>query len=82
MVAAEVARLGERGIEHRRGVALREHEAIAARPLGVGCVVAHDAAEEQHGDDVGCRERAAGVAAAGLGDHLDDVGPHPRGLRA
>ena len=36
-------------------------------------------AEVQSRHDVGCREGAAGVAASGLGDHLDDVTSHLRG---
>ena len=68
----EVAGLGQRPVDHRRGVALADDEAVAVGPEGVLRVVAHDA-EVERGGDLDGGEGAAGVAGVGGGDHLHDV---------
>ena len=62
----ERARLGPGGVQQRRGVSLRQHEAIAAGMLRILRVEPH-LGEEQRGHEVGRRAAARGMAAARLG---------------
>jgi hypothetical protein len=65
-----VAREVEQRIEERRGVAAREHEAVAVRPVGAVRVVAKELAPHH----VGHRrlsERRAGMSGFRLLDHVD-----------
>ena len=75
LVVREVAGLGERRIEDRRRVPLGEDEAVAVGPVGVLGVVPQDSAEIEGRHDLGGRQRAAGMARARLGRHLQNVCP-------
>ena len=61
LVAGQV----QQRIEQHRAVAGREHETVAIRPLRVGGVEFQELSE-QHGRDVGCAHRQAGMAGFGL----------------
>ena len=66
VVAGEV----QRTVEQRGGVAVREDEAIAVDPLGVGGIVLHELVVEQIGDG-GAAEGCAGVAGVGFFNGVD-----------
>jgi hypothetical protein len=72
VVGGEVAVLGERRIQDRRGVALGEDEAVALGPARVPGIVAEDPVVEG-GDDVGRRERAVQVPCLRDRNHADTV---------
>jgi hypothetical protein len=74
----EVAVLGKRRVEDRRGVALGEDEAVALGPVGPLRVVAEDP-EVERGDDVSRRERAVEVAGLGDREHPHAVDPQHGG---
>ena len=74
----EVARLGERRVEHWAGVGLAEHEAVAFLPRRIGGTVAHGV-EVEGRQNLDGRERAARVTAVGLRDHVEDVAAHAAG---
>ena len=80
LVFGAVARFGQRGVEHRRGMALGKDEAVAVGPLGVGRIVPHGI-EIERSDDIGGGERAARMAGARGSRHLNDVPPHAPGDR-
>ena len=71
-----VAGQRELHVEQQAGVAGREHEAVAAGPLGVGGVVAEHVLEQRVREG-SQRHRRAGVAVALRLDHLR--GDHDRG---
>ena len=76
LLAGEVARLGEHGVQSRSRMALRQDEAVALIPIGsLGIMIEHSA-EVQRRKDVGARQRPAGMPAARLRDHAHDVGAH------
>ena len=75
LVVREVAGLRERRVEHRRRMPLGEDEPVAVRPVGILGVVPQEPAEVEGRHDLGGRQRAAGMARAGLGRHLQDVFP-------
>ena len=65
--------LGPGGVENRRRMSLRQHEAIVVRVLGVLRIEVH-LREEQHRHDVGGREAGGRMSAprlAGRGDRID-----------
>ena len=76
LLFGDIADFGQRGVQHGRGMALRQDETVALGALRVVLVIVHDAAEVEAGDDICRRERTAGMAASGLAEHLDDVGAH------
>ena len=76
LVVGDEAKLGKRGVEHRRGMALREDEVIALRVLRVILGVIHHAAEVERRNDIRGRKRPTRVTATGLFKHLDDVFAH------
>ena len=81
VVAGEV----QQGVLKHRGMAVRQHETVAARPLRVGRVEAHVAVPQRHAH-LGHAHRRAGVAGAGLFDRIhrqgaDGIGHQCRGLR-
>ncbi len=67
--------VGERQIQHRRGVALGEHQPVALVPTRIGRIDPHDPVVERH-HDFHQAQRPAEVAGAGAADHVgDDVAP-------
>ena len=72
LVATEGAGLGPRRIEQRRGVPLRQHEAIGVRGAGV-LRIEPELAEEQRRDDFGGGHARGRMATAGLGGGSDRV---------
>lgn len=52
LLAREITGLRERRVQRRRGMALRQHEAVARIRRGVFGVVLHHAAEVQRGEDI------------------------------
>ena len=74
-VAREIARLRERRVQNRRGVALRQYEPVAVRPAGPLRIVSHHA-EVQRADDLDGGQGASRVSRSGRRDHLDDVAAH------
>ena len=74
--AIEGAGLGPRRVEDRRGVPLRQHEAIAVRVLRILRIEAH-LGEEQRRHEIGHRHAAGRMAAAGFrgGAHRIDAQP-------
>ena len=73
LFAWEIARMGERRVQHRRGMAFGQHEPVALRVARVRRVVAHHAAEIQRAHDLGRRKRPSRMAASRLRQHLHDV---------
>ena len=75
LVAGDKALGGEHRVVAGGGVTLGEHEAVAVgivRVLGVNAhVIEEDAGHQFHSG-----QRAAGVTAASVGGHRDDVAPH------
>ena len=59
-----IARQMQQCVDQHRPMTIREHEAIAIRPVGVGGVVAHQPIPE-HLRDIGHAHGRAGVAAFG-----------------
>ena len=53
LLAGEVARLGEHGVQSRSRMALRQDEAVAPLPLRIARVVLQHAAEVQRREYVG-----------------------------
>src|SRR5439155_16582081 len=72
LALGEVARARHDGVERGHRVALREHDAVAVRPVGLPRIVAQSA-ENDRRQDVDDRQRAARVAGAGVGQHPDDL---------
>ena len=72
LLAREQAGLGPGRVENRRGVPLRQHEAIVVGILRLLRVVAH-LAEEQRRHDVGGRQAGRRMAAAGLARGSDRI---------
>ena len=62
----EDARFSQRGVEHRRGVALREHEAIARKGVGIGRIELH-CVKKRCGDEFCGGKARGGMAGAGGG---------------
>ena len=79
LVVLEIPDLGERRVQNGGGMALREHEAIALRILGILGVVAHHAGEKERCHDVRRRKRPARMSGARRLEHLYDIAPHPVG---
>ena len=76
----------EQAVQQHRGMAVRQHEAVAVEPMRIGRIELHEI-PEQHGRDVGHAHRRAGMAALGLlhGIHrkkADAVGHVPQMLVA
>ena len=76
--AVERAGLGPGGVEQRRRVPLRQHEAIAPRMLRILRIEPH-LGEEQRRDEVGGRAAARRMSAAGFRRRPDRVDAKPRG---
>ena len=76
--AIEGAGLGPRGVQNRRGVALRQHEAIALGILRILRIEAH-LREEERGRELGHRHAAGRMAAAGLRRGAHGIDPEPGG---
>ncbi len=70
-----VAEQVQQRVQHRRGVARGEHEAVAVRPRRVGRVVAEEAAP-QHVRHRGRAQRHAGVSGSGLLHLVHRQHPH------
>ena len=51
-VFGNITKLGKRGVEHGRRMALRENEVIAFGMLRIGFGIVHHAAKIERGDDV------------------------------
>jgi len=66
VVAGEV----QRAVKQRGGVAVREDEAVAVDPLGIGRIVLHKLVVQQIGNG-GAAERRAGVAGLGFFNSVD-----------
>src|SRR3989442_4781753 len=69
------------GARHRRvhrghRVALREDQTIALGPVGARRIVAHATEHDRH-HEVDDRQRAAGMAGAGVAEHAEDLYPAP-----
>src|SRR5690606_34824138 len=79
--AIEVAVLGERGVERRNAVALREDEAIALGRVRGLRVLAQVIAIERL-DQIDGAQRATGMTAPRLRDHLEDVDAEARAYLA
>ena len=75
LVAGDKALGGEHRVVAGGGVTLGEHEAVAVGVVRVLGVNAH-VIEEDAGHQLHRGQRAAGVTAAGVGGHRDDVAPH------
>ena len=75
-VFGNITKLGKRGVEHGRRMALRENEVIAFGMLRIGFGIVHHAAKIERGDDVRGGKRSARMTATGLFKHLDDVFAH------
>ncbi len=75
LVVREIARLGQRRVEHRRRMPLGENEPVAVGPVRVLGIVPQESAEIQGRHDLDGRQRAAGMPRAGLGRHLQNVLP-------
>ena len=75
LVAGDKALSGEHRVVAGGGVTLGEHEAVAVGIVRVLGVNAH-VVEENAGHQFHRGQRTAGVAAAGVGGHRDDVAPH------
>ena len=75
----EITAAGEERIIDRRDMAGGKDEHVLSLPVAfpAGRIVFHFIAI-QRGQEVGARHRAARVAAAGQGDHPDDVPAHLR----
>ena len=76
--AIEGAGLGPGGVQNRRGVALRQDEAIAVRVVRISRVEPH-LGEEQRGHDVGHRAAARRMTAAGFGRGAHRIDAEPGG---
>ena len=72
LLLGEVAGPGHGRVERGNRVALGEHQPIAVGPRRAMRIVAH-AGEEERGDHVDHRERAARMTGAGVGQHPDDL---------
>ena len=68
----EVAGARHDGVERRHRVALGEHDAIAIGPVRPPRIVAQAAEDDRH-QQIDHRQRAAGVAGAGVRQHADDL---------
>ena len=77
-VAADDARFRPRGVQNRRRVSLRQHEAIVVRVLRIARVVAH-LAEEQRRHDLGGRAAGARMPAACFGRRTHRIDAQARG---
>ena len=75
LVAGDKALSGEHRVVAGSRMTLGEHEAVAVGIVRVLRVNAH-VIEEDAGHQLHSGQRAAGVAAAGVGGHRDDVAPH------
>ena len=75
LVPADEATLRQHRIIAGGGMALAENEAITVGVLGIFGVDTH-LSEEQGGHQLCGGQGAAGVAAAGVGRHVDDVPAH------
>ena len=75
LIAGDEALGGEHRIIAGGGMTLGEHEAITVGIVRVLGVNAH-VVEENAGHQFHRGQRTAGVAAAGVGGHRDDVAPH------
>ena len=75
LVAGDKALGGEDRIVAGSRMTLGEHEAVAVGVVRVLGVNAH-VIEEDAGHQFHSGQRAAGVTAAGVGGHRDDVAPH------
>ena len=75
LVAGDEALGGEHRVVAGGGVTLGEHEAVAVGIVRVLRVNAH-VIEEDAGHQLHRGQRTAGVAAAGVGGHRDDVTPY------
>src|SRR5207253_3570302 len=62
----------EHGVEGGDRMALREHDAVAVRPVRALGIVPQ-APEVDRGEDVDHRERAAGMPGARVGEHAEDL---------
>ena len=78
LLLREIARLGERGVEHGTRVRLAQDEPVPVRPRGLRRPVPHDA-EVERGEDLHGGERSARVSRSGLRHHRDDASPEPAG---
>ena len=74
-VAGDEALGGKHRIIARRRVALGEHKAVAVGIVRIAGIDAH-VVEENAGHQLDGRKGAAGMAAAGIGRHRDDVAAH------
>ena len=65
----------EHGVKRGHAMAFRKYQAM---PVGIGDILrrAFNPAEEQDGEDIDERKRAAGVSRARLLQHPDNVDPH------
>ena len=76
VAARHEAGLGPRRVEQRRGMALRQHEAVGMLVLGVRGVVPH-LGEEQRRHQIRRREAGGRMTAAGLGRGRDRLDAEP-----
>ena len=74
-VAADEAQLRQNRVIAGGGMSLAEHEPVTIRPAGVFGVDAH-VVVEYAGHQLHGGQRAAGMTAAGVGGHVDDVPAH------
>ena len=74
-VTADKAQLRQNSVIAGGGVALAQHKAVTVFHVGLCGVNAHVVVEHA-GHQLHRRQRAAGVAASGVGRHIDDVPAH------
>src|ERR687891_587901 len=72
LLLGEVAASGHDGVERGDGVALGEHDAVAIGPVGSPGIVSQAAEGDRH-QQIDHRQRAAGMAGAGVGQHANDL---------
>ena len=68
----KVAPAGQRRIEHRAGVAVREDKAVPVRPVGILRINVHHM-KIQCGDHLHGGQRASGMSGFSGVDHRDDI---------
>ncbi len=72
LVFGGVAALRQHAVQHRRGMALGQNEAVAIGPFRIVRVVPQDI-EKQRGQNLDRGQRTSGMPGPGVRNHLDDV---------